>query len=49
MISGLGITLYPRLFLCSTNKEASISDVLSPQVGGNDRVWNLRFYRKFND
>uniref|UniRef100_A0A7N2R8B8 Reverse transcriptase domain-containing protein n=1 Tax=Quercus lobata TaxID=97700 RepID=A0A7N2R8B8_QUELO len=38
-----------ELFLCSTNKEASIFDVLSPQVGGSDRVWNLRFYRKFND
>ena len=35
-------TLYPQLFLCSANKEAFISDVLSPPVGGNDRVWNLK-------
>ena len=31
-------TLYPKIFLCSANKEASVSDVLSPQVGGNDKV-----------
>ena len=42
-------TLYPQLFLCSANKESSISDVLSPPVDGNDRVWNLRCYREFND
>ena len=41
--------LYPQLFLCSTNKEACISKVLSPPVGDNDKVWSLRFYRKFND
>ena len=23
--------------------------MLSPQVGDNDRVWSLRFYREFND
>ena len=42
-------TLYPQLFVCSTNKEACISKVLSPPVGDNDRVWSLRFYREFND
>ena len=42
-------SLYPRLFMCSTNKEACISEVLSPPVGDNDRVWSLRFYREFND
>ena len=41
--------LYPQLFLCSANKEACISDVLSPSVGDNDRVWSLRFQREFND
>ena len=41
--------LYPRLFLCSANKEACISKVLSTQVGDNDRVWSLKFYREFND
>ena len=43
------ITLYPQLFVYLANKEVCIFDVLSPLVGGNDRVWNLRFYRKFND
>ena len=33
----------------SANKEACIFEVLSPPVGENDRVWNLRFYREFND
>ena len=41
--------LYPRLFLCSDNKETCISEVLSPPVGDNDRVWSLRFHREFND
>ena len=41
--------LYHQLFLCSANKEACISEVLSPSVGDNDRVWSLRFYREFND
>ena len=41
--------LYPQLFLCSAKMEACISDVLSPSVGDNDRVWSLRFYRDFND
>ena len=35
--------------MCLANEEASIFDVLSPQVGGNDEVWNLRFYREFNN
>ena len=41
--------LYPQLFLCSTNKKACISEVLSPPMGDNDRVWSLRFHREFND
>ena len=41
--------LYPQLFLCSANKEACISEVLSPPVGDNDRVWSLMFHREFND
>ena len=41
--------LYPQLFLCSANKETCISDVLSPSMGDNDRVWSLRFQREFND
>ena len=31
-------SLYPQLFVHSANKEACISDVLSPSVGDNDRV-----------
>ena len=42
-------SLYPQLFVCSANKEACISDMLSPSVSDNDRVWNLRFQREFND
>ena len=30
--------MYPQLFLCLVNKEACISEVLSPLVGDNDRV-----------
>ena len=41
--------LYAQLFLCSANKEACISEVLSPPVGNNDKVWSLRFQREFND
>ena len=41
--------LYPQLFMCSANKEACISELLSTPVGDNDKVWSLRFYRKFND
>uniref|UniRef100_A0A7N2LWU8 PI3K/PI4K catalytic domain-containing protein n=1 Tax=Quercus lobata TaxID=97700 RepID=A0A7N2LWU8_QUELO len=33
----------------SPNKEACISEVLSPPVGDNDRVWSLSFHRDFND
>ena len=52
MISGLGkilLKLFILSYLCSANKKACISEVLSPPVGDNDRVWSLRFYRKFND
>ena len=42
-------SLYPQLFVRSANKEACISDVLSPLVGDNNRVWSLRFQREFND
>ena len=40
--------LYPKLFLCSANKEACISEVLRPPVDNNDRVWSLSFHRDFN-
>ena len=34
--------LYPQLFLCSANKEACTSEVLSLPVGDNDRVWSFK-------
>ena len=52
MISGLRkilLKLFILNFLCLANKEACISEVSSPPIGDNDRVWSLRFYRKFND
>ena len=52
IISGLGMFLLKFSilgYLCSANKEAFISKVLSPPMGVNDRVWSLRFYREFND
>ena len=35
--------------MISANKEAFVSEVLSPLAGDNDRVWSLRFHREFND
>ena len=52
IISGLGRILLKNFilsYMCSANKKASISKVLSPPVGDNERVWSLRFYREFND
>ena len=41
--------LYPELYVCSTAKEACISEVLWIPEGGTSRVWDLRFYRAFED
>ena len=52
MIDGLGMSLlkfFIPSYLCSANKEAYVSEVLSPSVGDNDRVWSLSFFRAFND
>ena len=35
--------------MCSNDKDACISDVVCYQEGGNDRIWNLRFYRDFHE
>ena len=35
--------------MCSADKVACISEVLWLQDGGNVRVWDLRFYRDFQD
>ena len=36
-------------FICSAVKDACISEVLWAPEGGSVRVWNLRFYRAFED
>ena len=41
--------LYPELYVCSAAKEAYISEVLWISEGSTSRVWNLRFYRAFED
>ena len=40
---------YPELYVCSTVKDVYISEVLWALDGGTVRVWNLRFYRAFED
>ena len=41
--------LYLKLYQCSANEEACISNVLGHPKVGNNRVWNLKFYRDFHD
>ena len=41
--------LYPELYVCSAVKDACISEVLWILEGGTVKVWNLRFYRAFED
>ena len=41
--------LYPKLYVCSAVKDACISEVLWIPEGGTVRVWNLTFYRAFED
>ena len=41
--------LYPELYMCSAIKDVCISEVLWIPEGGTVRVWNLRFYRAFED
>ena len=41
--------LYPELYECSAVKDACISEVLWIPEGGTVRVWNLTFYRAFED
>ena len=41
--------LHPQLYAFSNDKEACISDVLCYQESGNDKIWNLRFYRDFHE
>ena len=41
--------LFPLLFLCSTNREASIESVLSSSDLPNLCAWNISFVQDFND
>ena len=41
--------LYPDLYVCLAVKDAYISEVLWMLEGGTVRVWDLRFYRAFED
>ena len=41
--------LYLELYVCSAVKDACISEVLWILEGGTVRVWDLRFYRAFED
>ena len=42
-------SLYLDLYLCSANKDACIFEVFWLSEGGTVRVWDLRFYREFED
>ena len=41
--------LYPELYVCSVAKDACIFEVLWTPEGGTFRVWDLRFFRVFED
>ena len=41
--------LYPELYACSDAKNACISEVLWLLEGSTVRVWDLRFFRAFED
>ena len=49
MISGLERTHLKCSIGRSNDKDACISDVLCYWEGGNDRFWNVRFYRDFHE
>ena len=41
--------LFPSLFLCSSNREASVASVLSRSDVATSCEWNISFVRDFND
>ena len=41
--------LYLELYVCSAVQDVCISEVLWISKGGTMRVWDLRFYRAFED
>ena len=40
---------YLELYVCSVAKDACISEVLWTPKGGTFRVWDVRFFRTFED
>ena len=40
---------YPKLYLCSVAKDTCISEVLWTPEGGTFRVWDVRFFKAFED
>jgi hypothetical protein len=43
------MVLFPTLFTCSSNREATIAEVLSGPDARGVREWNVTFVRDFND
>jgi hypothetical protein len=43
------MVLFPTLFTCSSNREATIAEVLSGPNSRGVREWNVTFMRDFND
>ena len=43
------LKIYPELYVCLVAKDACISAVLWIPKRGTVRVWDLRFYRAFED
>uniref|UniRef100_A0A2N9FG93 Reverse transcriptase zinc-binding domain-containing protein n=1 Tax=Fagus sylvatica TaxID=28930 RepID=A0A2N9FG93_FAGSY len=43
------MVLFPTLFTCSSNREATIADVLTGLDSRGVREWNVTFVRDFND
>jgi hypothetical protein len=41
--------MYPVLFACSNNKDASIASLFEDPKEGRSRVWSVTFCRDFND
>ena len=43
------MVLFPTLFTCSSNREATIVEILSGLDSRGVREWNITFVRDFND
>ena len=40
--------LYPNLYACSVNQNASVHSVMDSQLGGKGQIWNVRFHKGFS-